>query len=176
MYNPKTNLRVYLGFYLSPGFFLFLCFIMLGTVSPFTAKSTLWCLKLFLMSHGRKEPKEKILSILVQEQDVLFPRTRERFHLVPTISKNPRIQPGWLMPKWKVVILMVRDDPLVPVVLQCCVCCFFFFFKKSFIFNWIIALQYCVGFCHTSAWISHRYTYVPSLLNLPATSHPFPPL
>ena len=30
-----------------------------------------------------------------------------------------------------------------------------------------------VGFCHTSTWISHRYTYVPSLLNLPPTpSHP----
>ena len=41
-------------------------------------------------------------------------------------------------------------------------------------FNWgVIALQYCVRFCHTSKWISHRYTYVPSLLNLPPTpSHP----
>ena len=36
-----------------------------------------------------------------------------------------------------------------------------------FIFNWrIIALQYRVGFCHTSTWISHRCTYVPSFLNL----------
>ena len=36
--------------------------------------------------------------------------------------------------------------------------CFFF----KFIFNWrIITLQYCVGFCHTSTWISHRYTHVP---------------
>ena len=27
----------------------------------------------------------------------------------------------------------------------------FFFFKNLFIFNWkIIALQYCVGFCHIS--------------------------
>ena len=25
------------------------------------------------------------------------------------------------------------------------------------------SLQYCIGFCHTSTWISHRYTYVPSL-------------
>ena len=36
-------------------------------------------------------------------------------------------------------------------------------------------LQYCVGFCRTSTWISHWYTYVPSLLNLsqPLTpSHP----
>ena len=36
--------------------------------------------------------------------------------------------------------------------------CTFFF---SFIFNWrIIALQCSVGFCRTSMWISHRYTYV----------------
>ena len=47
-----------------------------------------------------------------------------------------------------------------------------------FFFNWkIIALQCCIGFCHTSAGISHKYTYVPSPLNLPPTSHhilPFP--
>ena len=44
-------------------------------------------------------------------------------------------------------------------------------FLNLFNFNWrIIALQYCVGFCHTAAWISHRYTYVPSLWNLPPTS------
>ena len=29
-------------------------------------------------------------------------------------------------------------------------------------------------FCHTSTLISHRYTYVPSLLNLCPTSHPIP--
>ena len=31
----------------------------------------------------------------------------------------------------------------------------------SIYFNWrIIALQYCNGVCHTSAWISHKYTCV----------------
>ena len=61
----------------------------------------------------------------------------------------------------------------------------FFFFDSSirylffrafllFIFNRrIIALQYCIGFDHTTTWISHRYTYVPYLLNLPTTS-PYP--
>ena len=35
------------------------------------------------------------------------------------------------------------------------------------IFNWmVIALQYCVGFCQTSTQTSHRFIYVPSLLNL----------
>ena len=50
--------------------------------------------------------------------------------------------------------------------------CFFFFlfFKICFFFNWrLTALQYCIGFCHISTWISHRYMYVPSLLNLPHT-------
>ena len=54
---------------------------------------------------------------------------------------------------------------------------YIFSFFKKIIFNWrIIALQHCVGFCHTSAGISHRYTYVPSLLNFPPTSHPILPL
>ena len=45
------------------------------------------------------------------------------------------------------------------------------------IFNWrIIDIQCCVGFCHTSTWINHRYTYVPSLVSLPPTSHSTPPL
>ena len=39
--------------------------------------------------------------------------------------------------------------------------------------NWkITALQYCVGFCQTSALISHRYTYVPSLLKPPPALFP----
>ena len=50
--------------------------------------------------------------------------------------------------------------------------CYFFFF-----FNWrIVALQYCVGCCHISTWISHKYTYVPSLFNFPPTSHSIPSL
>ena len=47
-----------------------------------------------------------------------------------------------------------------------------FFILKLYFLNWkIIALQYWFHFCHTSTWISHRSTYVPSLLNLPPTSH-----
>ena len=43
-------------------------------------------------------------------------------------------------------------------------------FKNFYLFfSWrIIALQNFVVFCQTSTWISHRYTYIPSLLNLPA--------
>ena len=67
---------------------------------------------------------------------------------------------------------------------------YFFFFKCSneclfisillknyWFFNWrIIALQTFAVFCQTSTWISHRYTYIPSLLNLPPFSLPIPPL
>ena len=51
------------------------------------------------------------------------------------------------------------------------------FFKTIYIFfNWrIIALQNFVVFCHTSTWISHRYAYIPSLLNFPPISLPTPP-
>ena len=42
-----------------------------------------------------------------------------------------------------------------------------FFFETNF--NWrIIALNCCVGFCHTTMWISQ--TYMPSFLHLPPTA------
>ena len=40
----------------------------------------------------------------------------------------------------------------------------------------IIILLYHTGFYHTSTCISHKYTYVPSLLNLSLISYPTPPL
>ena len=44
----------------------------------------------------------------------------------------------------------------------------FLVFLIYLFFNWrIIALRNFV-FCQTSVWISHRYTYIPSLLNLPS--------
>ena len=45
---------------------------------------------------------------------------------------------------------------------------FFPFSPNSFIFNWRkIASQYFVGLCHTSTWVRHTYTCIPSLLNFP---------
>ena len=44
------------------------------------------------------------------------------------------------------------------------------FFLINLFFNGrIIALLNFAVFCQTATWISHRYTYVPSLLNLPPT-------
>ena len=34
------------------------------------------------------------------------------------------------------------------------------------------ALQCCVSVCCTTVWISHKYTYIPSLLSFPPTSSP----
>ena len=51
------------------------------------------------------------------------------------------------------------------------------FLKNLFTFYWrIIVLQNFAVFCQISTWISHRYTYIPSLLNLPPISLPIPPL
>ena len=57
--------------------------------------------------------------------------------------------------------------------------CIYLFLKMYLFIYWrIIALQYCIGLCHTSTRISHRYihTYAHSLLNPPPVSHPIPPL
>ena len=49
--------------------------------------------------------------------------------------------------------------------------------KKKIVSNWrMSALQYCVGFCHTGTWISHRYTCVPSHMNSRPPPPPHPPL
>ena len=50
----------------------------------------------------------------------------------------------------------------------------FYLFNLFIYFNWsIITLQYC--FCHTSTLISHRYTCVLPILNIPLPPDPIPP-
>ena len=55
-------------------------------------------------------------------------------------------------------------------------CAFSLLFKNNYFFfnRRIIALQNFAVFCQTSTWISHRYTYIPSLLKLSPTSLPSP--
>ena len=52
------------------------------------------------------------------------------------------------------------------------------FLKKSFfnlfLIGGAIALQCCVGFCHATMQLSHNYTYITSLLNLPPLLSPYP--
>ena len=52
---------------------------------------------------------------------------------------------------------------------------FFIFFQVIFISWRLVTLQYCSGFCHTLAWISHGFTCVPHpepASHLPSRSHP----
>ena len=71
-------------------------------------------------------------------------------------NRGSKIHLKWVLPLW-VDNKLNTTSKIKPFLLY-----------DLFIFNWrIIALQDCVGFCHTSTWISHRYTYVPSLLKLP---------
>ena len=53
-----------------------------------------------------------------------------------------------------------------------CIFIFQFIFFNLFFYWRIIALHDSVVFCQTSTWISHRYTYIPSLLNLSPHSTP----
>ena len=49
------------------------------------------------------------------------------------------------------------------------------FLNFNLFFNWRkIALQCFIGFCHTTAWTSHNYSYIPSLRSFPplSISHP----
>ena len=62
--------------------------------------------------------------------------------------------------------------PLPSIIVSLCFSLnhFYWIGFLKFIFNWrIIALQYSVGFCHATTWTSHKYKYMPSLLNLPLT-------
>ena len=37
-----------------------------------------------------------------------------------------------------------------------------FFFNFLLFFNWKIALQFCVGSCHPTIWMGHKYIHIPS--------------
>ena len=50
-----------------------------------------------------------------------------------------------------------------------------YFYLFKFIFNWWkIALQCYVGFCGATTCISHKYTHIPFLLDLPSPAQPTP--
>ena len=113
--------------------------------------------------------------------------------LFPTIYKCQGAQQSITLEIW----LMILKFNHGPFKMQCILCqwaiqiskwipgfynkYFKLFLMESFFFliifnRRIIALQYCVSFCHPSTWISHNYTYICFLLNLPLTSNSNPTL
>ena len=80
----------------------------------------------------------------------------------------------FLVVSWLFLFYLCSNPNLKTLIirlLQLCVICVecFVFFLIYFNLR-IITWQYCDGFCHTSAWIGHRYTSVPCILNPPPTS------
>ena len=86
-------------------------------------------------------------------------KTTEELQVADSIMKSRKYLAVSLPPIWSLPSLGWKDWG--PMLIQ-----FFFFFW------WKIALQFCVGFCHTTMQISHNYTYIPSLLGLPPQPHP----
>ena len=79
----------------------------------------------------------------------------------------------WVKSQENQVILSWSINLFYAVHLRCLK---FFFFLNLFSFTWrIVSLQCCISFCHKSTGMRHRYTHIPSLLNLLPTSHPIHP-
>ena len=74
----------------------------------------------------------------------------------------------WTREWYRTIYIIKRDEQIIYLILDG---------KSLLFFYWrIIALQNFVVFCQTSTWISHRYAYIPSLLNLLPISLSIPPL
>ena len=63
-----------------------------------------------------------------------------------------------------------HHNDLLSIILLWC-----YNFLNLFFYWRVITLQNFGVFCQTSTWISHGYTYIPSLLNLPPISLPILP-
>ena len=78
----------------------------------------------------------------------------------------------YFMANYNCLCLWPRMESLIQYQTSICLDVIGFFF---IIFNWrMITLQCCIGFGYTTTGISYKYTYIPSLLNLPRTI-PSPP-
>ena len=67
-----------------------------------------------------------------------------------------------IFPSIRVFFQWVSSSHQVARVLECELQHQSFFFSPFIFISWkLITLQYCSGFCHTLAWISHGFTCVP---------------
>ena len=103
-----------------------------------------------------------------------IPHAREQLNQHATTTKPSSHSQRAHAPQWK-ILHDATMNPLATTKMGRKWISFFSFFLINFFFNWRInALQNFVVFCQTSKGISHRHTYVPSLLNLFPTSLPIP--
>ena len=94
-------------------------------------------------------------------------RGRARWDACAQAHSAPGCPPS--LPSPNLIVFLLKLFNFNKIKLGMWLCChliqltLFFFI---YFLNWrIIALQNFVVFCRISTWISHRYTYVPSLLN-----------
>ena len=97
------------------------------------------------------------------------------FHLRSKPRLNPRI--WFFVHLFQIVLFPLGRDSYYWDYVREQKCCRIqvtkFFFLSVYFFNWRkVALQCCVGFCHTTMQISHNYTYIHSLLSLPPLFNP----
>ena len=73
--------------------------------------------------------------------------------------------------KFMKFVIYISDCKVNRSSFQSCIFFLLFSFFFTLFFNCrTIALQCCVGFCHTTMQISHNYTHITSLLSLPPLS------
>ena len=91
-------------------------------------------------------------------------------HLVLTHSCHLTHSPGTHLSSLRMLLLFHPTGLLSNVLISLAWLLFLIFFNGR-----IIALQCCVGLCHTTMWISHKYTHIapPSWAWL-SPSHPTP--
>ena len=127
---------------------------------------------LFLRSHNQRQSLYFLFCFHLGQ--ALFSTGNRRVNRIDTLI--PLSEASHSVVAWPCSKLHLTGflDPIFPQFTPSLFLCWFlkspifsclFVFVLKFIFNWrIIALQYCSGFCHVSAWMSHWYTYVPSHL------------
>ena len=145
---------------------------------------TLWAVSCHAPLSMRFSQQEHWSGMLFSPPGDLHPPTPPPPGVKPNSFMSPELAgrcfTGWEGLLW-IIICQIKPDFQVRVQCLNTLRTLWFFISSFFnlFLNWrIIALQNLVVFCHTSTWISHGCTYVPSLLNalFPPISHTIPPL
>ena len=106
-----------------------------------------------------------IVSGVLMPSTILLLLSISPFMIAISISSYIELHPYWVNIHLQFLYLL---HGLIPL---------FLLFLINLFFYWrIIAVQNFVAFCQSSTWVSQRYRYIPSLLNLSSISLCIPPL